>query len=225
MAASVRPGRPRPRLVILVVLCLGLGAVLASCGDDGDEEASDTTAAATTSGSVLTTSSTSSPSSTTVPTSTTSPSRDRWVGVTWEPDPTDVMKPAVDGATVGFSSVVGMCQGADCAFGLDLLTTAPVTGAPPPGPYLLWSSRAAGHREDGRPIWTVVDVADVTLAAGETTLVCSPVGDPATSALGIGSADLPEGGTVTPLRVFLAGADGAILTPDPAGYTCEVGQD
>jgi hypothetical protein len=118
-----------------------------------------------------------------------------------------------------------MCQGVDCAYAIDLLTEAQVPGAPPPGPYLLWSSRSVDHRPDGTPIWQVVDVAAVTLGADETTLSCTAVGKPTETVLGIGPAALPDTGTVTPKRVYRAGADGAIATPDPAGFTCDAGQD
>lgn len=206
----------------MVAVCLPLIAVLGACGGSGDDAGSTTTAPSRTTSSATTGSTT----TTTAPaTSTTQGSRERWIGVTWEPGADEPDRPTVGGTSVGLTSVVGMCQRVDCAYGLDLLAAAEVSGQPPPGPYLLWSSRSVDHRADGRPIWQIVDVADVTLEPGTGPILCSPEGDPATQVLGVASTSLPESGTVVPDQVWTVDAEGAITTPDPAGYTCEVGQD
>lgn len=201
----------------MVLIALAGASVAVACGRSDDAGPTTTSTAVTTT--VLTSTTT-----TTSPTTTTG-TRERWLGATWEPQADDPTHPVVDGADVGLTSVAGLCQGADCAFGLDLLTSAAVTGAPPAGPYVLWSSRSTGTRPDGGPTWQIVDVADVVLDPGMATFLCSPVGDPSTTFLGIASTSTSSSDTVTPQLVWSVDADGAITTPDPSGFACEVGQD
>ena len=135
--------RRRRSVAALVAVSFAAGLLLSGCGDDGDGGASSTsTSSSTTAASVSTTSNSSGSTSTSAVTSTTTP-RDRWVGVTWTPDAGNPQQPTVDGKTVGLTSVFASCvgTGTDCGRALDLLTAAEVTGAPPSGPHLLWSSR------------------------------------------------------------------------------------
>jgi hypothetical protein len=221
--STVHP-RPVKRVVALAALLLGAG-VLAGCGgSDADEGGEVFTSSAT----VASTEPTTTAAETTAATTTTEPDSGAtlWIGTVWTPGVDDPQQVYVDGVDVGLTSVSGLCADAECELSSDLLTTMPGTGgAPRPGAYVLFANRLVERRDDGGVVWEVTDAVDVTLAEGESPILCTPSADPAVLVQGIVAGSLPEGGTVVPDRVWVVEASGAIATPDPAGYTCEVGQD
>lgn len=224
MTAAPRPtARPRPvrRAVTLAALVLG-AAALAGCGSDGSDEGAEVF---TSSATVASTE----PSTTTEATTTTTEPEtgaSLWIGTVWTPGVDDPQQVYVDGRDVGLTSVSGLCTDQECQRSSDLLTTMPGTdGAPRPGAYVLFANRLVDRRDDGAVVWEVTDAVDVTLAEGESPILCSPTDDPAVLVQGTVAGTLPEGGTVAPDRVWVVEDSGAIATPDPAGYACEVGQD
>ena len=149
-----------------------------------------------------------------------------WVGTVWTAGTEDAQQVYVDGADVGLTSVSGLCVDPECELSSDLLTAMPASAdGPRPGAYLVFANRLVDRTGEGAPIWEVTDALDVVLAEGEVPILCSPIDDPSVLVQGVASGELPEGRTVTPDRVWAVAADGAIATPDPAGYTCDVGED
>ena len=149
-------------------------------------------------------------------TSTTgAPDAARWIGVDWDAG-AGGGPPVVDGTAIELSSIAGMCVDGTCDRALDLLTASPTGDAPAPGPYVLWASRLRGRTADGAAQWTITDALDVTLEAGSTTYLCSPMSDPMAQALGFAPGATADGGTVQPSIVWTVDGAGKLATPDPS---------
>jgi hypothetical protein len=221
MAPTSRPHR----------LAIGAAAVVAAlgsmagCGTSGEDSATTTTKApAATTTTAATTSTEATTTTTAPPTTTAVPGAARWIGVTWEAGPQGGA-PIVDGAPIDLSSTTGLCRTSTCGRSLDLLTGQPTGGAPAPGPYVLWANRLVDRTSDGRPIWTITDALDLELAESAGIYVCAPTSDPMVQVVGFGPADPGTADSITPDAVWDVDASGSIVTPDPGGYRCEVGQD
>jgi hypothetical protein len=211
--------RRRTALAISIVSVVGL----TGCGESGDGVASTTASSTPASTTSTAASATTATPDTTAPTPTTGTLDRTWLGSLWTPSAGGGA--VVNGEPTGLTSITGICQGADCAFGLDLLTDSPTGATPAPGPYLLWSSQLVGRNADGTPNWQVADQESLTLAAGEAPALCSRVDDPATTALGIISTGSTGPTAVMPAGVWTVRADGSLTTPAPSDYRCELGDD
>lgn len=221
-----RVSRASGRVVATVLVA---GALVAGCGRDGSNESGTAGAPTTAVGATgATIGSTAAPTSGSTPAPSAAPqgplTRD-WVGTIWRPGAAGTSEVVVDGQPSGLFAVTSLCQGDECGVALDLVTDAPTGAAPAPGPYLVWSSRMVGRSGDGAPIWQVVAQEQTTLAEGESSIVCTRVGDPTTTALGIARVVSTELTSLTPSRVWVAGPDGSLESPDPATFACETGQD
>jgi len=205
---------------VLVAVALGVSGCGAS--DDAGDEVFATTAAPSTSDEATGTavSATSTPDDDIAADDT----KARWVGTAWSSTVGESSgTPVVDGAPISLTSVVGMCTDPECTFSLDLLTESDVDGLPPPGPYVIWASRFTDRTDDGRANWMITDALDVELTEDQTTYVCNPTSDPAVQVLGLGAITPPDVESITPASVWTVDADGAIVSPDPSGYTCDSG--